>query len=143
MSNKHSINLKSHGFKVTQPRLEILNLFEKNRNNHFSPDNIYSELKGSGSAIGIATVYRILNQFENAGIINKLTLNNSQVMYELNQGEHHDHMICMKCDNIIEFYNDEIEILQEKIARSVGAKIIDHSLNLYIECSECIKKGNN
>ena len=137
--NSHESNLKKLGFKVTQPRLEILQLFEKNKSKHLSTDNVHSILKSKGSTIGIATVYRILNQFEVAGIINSLKINSDNVMYELNHGNHHDHIICVKCDKIQEFYNSDIEELQNKISESFGAKLIDHSLNLFVECENCRK----
>jgi Fur family ferric uptake transcriptional regulator len=138
MSSQH-LDLKEFGFKITQPRLEILKLFEKNKNKHLSPDDVFSELKSQGSGTGIATVYRVLGQFESAGIINRLKLDNDQVMYELNQGDHHDHIICVQCNTIQEFCNDEIEELQKRIVESIGAEIIDHSLNIYVKCKNCRK----
>ncbi|MED7818942.1 MULTISPECIES: Fur family transcriptional regulator [unclassified Francisella] len=139
MSSKN-FDLKKFGFKVTQPRLEILKLFEENLDKHFSADDVFSELKSQGSSTGIATVYRVLGQFESAGIISRLKLDGDQVMYELNQGDHHDHMICIECNEIQEFYNEEIEKLQKQIVESVGAEIIDHNLNIYVRCKSCLKK---
>ncbi|MED7787828.1 Fur family transcriptional regulator [Francisella sp. 19X1-34] len=138
--NSKNLDLKKFGFKITQPRLEILKLFEENLDKHFSADDIFSELKSQKSTTGIATVYRVLGQFESAGIINRLKLDNDQVMYELNQGGHHDHIICIECNEIQEFYNEEIENLQRQIAESFGAELIDHSLNLYVKCKSCRKK---
>ncbi|API87589.1 Fur family transcriptional regulator [Francisella uliginis] len=139
MSPKN-FDLKKFGFKVTQPRLEILKLFEENLEKHFSADDVFSELKSQGSSTGIATVYRVLGQFESAGIVSRLKLDNDQVMYELNQGSHHDHIICIECNEIQEFYNEEIEKLQKQIAESFGAELIDHSLNLYVKCKSCREK---
>jgi len=140
MSSKIT-NLKELGLKITQPRVEILKLFEDNKDAHLSPDDVFSKLKAQGSSTGIATVYRVLAQFESAGIINRLKLDNDQVMYELDQGEHHDHIICLQCGNIEEFYSEEIERLQEQIVKNMGAKMVDHSLNIYVkECKACPKK---
>ena len=138
MSDRH-FDLKKFGFKVTQPRLEILKLFEENKDKHLSPDGVFSKLKSQGSGTGIATVYRVLGQFEAAGIINRLKLDSDQVMYELNQGDHHDHIICIQCNSIQEFYNGEIEELQKRIVESIGAEIVDHSLNIYVKCKKCRK----
>ncbi|WP_150467550.1 Fur family transcriptional regulator [Francisella sp. SYW-9] len=138
--DSQNLDLKKFGFKITQPRLEILKLFEENLDKHFSADDIFSELKSQGSTTGIATVYRVLGQFESAGIINRLKLDNDQVMYELNQGGHHDHIICVECGEIQEFYNEEIEKLQKQIVESFGAELIDHNLNLYVKCKSCREK---
>ncbi|KEI34907.1 ferric uptake regulation protein FUR [Francisella sp. W12-1067] len=138
--NSKNLDLKEFGFKITQPRLEILKLFEKNKDKHLSPDDVFSKLKSQGSSIGIATVYRVLGQFESAGIINRLKLDNEQVMYELNQGDHHDHIICIKCNKIQEFYSEEIEKLQKQIVESLDAEIIDHNLNIYVKCKACRRK---
>lgn len=136
--NSQNLDLKELGFKVTQPRLEILKLFEENKDDHLSPDDVFSKLKAQGSGTGIATVYRVLSQFEAAGIITRLKLDNDQVMYELNQGDHHDHLICLQCGNIEEFYNEEIEKLQEQIVKNFGAEMVDHSLNIYVKkCKSC------
>ncbi|MGQ4004490.1 Fur family transcriptional regulator [Francisellaceae bacterium CB52] len=140
--NSQHFDLKEFGFKVTQPRLEILKLFNKNKDKHLSPDDVFSKLKSQGSSTGIATVYRVLGQFESVGIINRLKLENDQVMYELNQGDHHDHIICIQCNSIQEFYNDEIEELQKRIVESVGGEIVDHSLNIYVTCKDCRGKNN-
>ncbi|WP_041263886.1 Fur family transcriptional regulator [Francisella salina] len=138
----NSYNLKEFGFKVTQPRIEILKLFEENKDRHLSPDDVFSKLKSQGSSTGIATVYRVLNQFESAGIINKLKLDSDQVMYELNQGDHHDHIICIECNEIQEFYNEKIEKLQKEVVKSMGAEMVDHSLNIYIKCYKNCKNKN-
>ena len=139
MSSQH-FDLKEFGFKVTQPRLEILKLFEKNEDKHLSPDDVFSKLRSQGSSsTGIATVYRVLGQFESVGIINRLKLDNNQVMYELNQGDHHDHIICIQCNSIQEFYNEEIEELQKRIVELIDAEIVDHSLNIYVKCKKCRK----
>jgi Fur family ferric uptake transcriptional regulator len=139
MGSKY-LDLKEFGFKVTQPRLEILKLFEKNKDKHLSPDDVFSKLKSQGSSTGIATVYRVLGQFESAGIINRLKLDNDQVMYELNQGDHHDHIICVQCGKIQEFFSEKIEELQKQIVESIGADIIDHNLNIYVKCKNCLNK---
>lgn len=127
--------LRELGFKATQPRLKILKLFENYQDEHFTADEIYERLKAEN--IGIATVYRVLNQFEAVGLINRLKLDNDQIKYELNDGQHHDHIICVKCGTIQEFCNEELKKLQEKIVQNFNAKIIDYSLNIYVECKSC------
>ena len=130
--------LKELGFKVTQPRLTVLKLFENNPKKHLTADKVFDLVKSDN--IGIATVYRILNQFESAGLINRLKLDNGQVKYELNDGTHHDHIICLKCGNIEEFYSEEIESLQEQIVKKFNAEMVDHSLNIYVKkCRACPK----
>ena len=131
-------SLKEYGLKITQPRVEILKLFEDFPNKHFTIDEISTNLKKS---IGIATIYRVLNQFESIGLINKLKLDDEQVRYELNTGEHHDHIICIKCNKIIEFYDEELENHQKQIVKKFNAKLIDHSLNIYVECENCYNKN--
>ena len=134
-------NLKEYGLKVTQPRVEILKLFEDFPNKHFTIDEISNSLKKNST--GIATIYRVLNQFESIGLINKLKLDDEQVRYELNTGEHHDHIICIKCNKIIEFYDEKLEKLQEKIVKRFNAKLIDHNLNIYVECENCLNNKKN
>lgn len=125
-------NLRKVGLKVTQPRKLILDLLEETDNKHVTADDIYRVLMQSGEDIGLATIYRVLNQFESAGLVVKHNFEGGQAFYELDSGSHHDHMICVETGKVIEFTNEEIEILQARIAAEHGYDIEDHSLVLYV-----------
>ena len=125
-------NLRKVGLKVTQPRKRILDLLEETVNKHMTADDIYRVLMQAGDDIGLATVYRVLNQFEGAGLVVKHNFEGGQAYYELDSGEHHDHMVCIETGKVIEFSNDEIERLQAKIAAEHGYEIEDHSLVIYV-----------
>ena len=125
-------NLRKVGLKVTQPRKRILDLLEDAENKHMTADDIYRVLMRAGDDIGLATVYRVLNQFEAAGLVVKHNFEGGQAYYELDSGEHHDHMVCIETGKVIEFSNDEIERLQAKIAAEHGYEIEDHSLVIYV-----------
>ena len=125
-------NLRKVGLKVTQPRKRILDLMEETANKHMTADDIYRVLMRAGDDIGLATVYRVLNQFEAAGLVVKHNFEGGQAYYELDSGEHHDHMVCVETGKVLEFSNDEIERLQAKIAAEHGYEIVDHSLVIYV-----------
>ena len=125
-------NLRKAGLKVTQPRKLILELLDESRNRHLTADDIYRELIKAGEDIGLATVYRVLNQFEAAGLVVKHNFEGGQAYYELDSGEHHDHMVCVETGKVIEFSNSEIERLQAEIAAEHGYDIEDHSLVIYV-----------
>ena len=125
-------NLRKVGLKVTQPRKLILDLLEETSNKHVTADDIYRVLMKAGEDIGLATVYRVLNQFESAGLVVKHNFEGGQAYYELDAGEHHDHMVCVETGKVIEFSNDEIERLQAQIAEDHGYDIEDHSLVIYV-----------
>ncbi len=125
-------NLRKAGLKVTQPRKLILNLLEDADNKHVTADDIYRVLMRAGEDIGLATVYRVLHQFESAGLVVKHNFEGGQAYYELDSGPHHDHMVCVETGKVIEFSNDEIEKLQAEIAAAHGYEIEDHSLVLYV-----------
>lgn len=125
-------NLRDAGLKVTQPRMRILELLERRRFKHMSADDIYRALVEAGEDIGLATVYRVLNQFEAAGLVVKHNFEGGQAFYELDHGDHHDHMVCVETGKVIEFVNEEIERLQHEIAAAEGYEIEDHSLVLYV-----------
>ena len=125
-------NLRKAGLKVTQPRKLILNLLEDADNKHVTADDIYRVLMRAGEDIGLATVYRVLHQFESAGLVVKHNFEGGQAYYELDSGPHHDHMVCVETGKVIEFSNDEIEKLQSEIAAAHGYEIEDHSLVLYV-----------
>ena len=125
-------NLRKVGLKVTQPRKRILDLLEETVNKHMTADDIYRVLMQAGDDIGLATVYRVLNQFEAAGLVVKHNFEGGQAYYELDSGIHHDHMVCIETGKVIEFSNDEIERLQAEIAAEHGYEIEDHSLVIYV-----------
>lgn len=125
-------NLKQAGLKVTHPRKRILEILEGKRNKHLTADDIYRCLLDANEEIGLATVYRVLNQFESAGLVEKHNFESGQAYYELDSGEHHDHMVCVETGNVVEFISEEIEAAQKKIADAHGYDIEDHSLVIYV-----------
>jgi Fur family ferric uptake transcriptional regulator len=127
-----SQDLRKVGLKVTHPRLRILALLEEARPRHMTAEDIYRALMGVGDEIGLATVYRVLTQFEAAGLVLKHNFEGGQAVYELDRGEHHDHMVDIESGKVIEFSSNEIEALQEKIAAEHGYEIEEHSLVLYV-----------
>jgi Fur family ferric uptake transcriptional regulator len=130
-------DLKSAGLKVTLPRLKILEVLEKSPNHHLSAEDIYRVLIEQNEEVGVATIYRVLSQFEESGIVQKLNFENNQAVYELCGLEHHDHLVCVKCNKIIEFQDDVIEQHQLQIAKKYGFELTDHSLYLYGLCKNC------
>ena len=129
MDNK---SLRKVGLKVTQPRMRILELLEDRRHKHLTADDIYRALAGENEDIGLATVYRVLSQFEAAGLVIKHNFEGGQAYYELDSGKHHDHMVCVETGKVTEFVSEEIERLQEEIAAKHGYTIEDHSLVMYV-----------
>lgn len=129
-------DLKKAGLKATLPRLRILELFETSRQKHMSAEEVYKTLLDSGEDVGLATVYRVLTQFEAAGLIIRHNFDSGHSVYELNAGGHHDHMVCIRTGKVIEFESEEIEKLQKKIADKHGYKLEDHSLVLYVSPKE-------
>ncbi len=137
-------DLKTIGLKATLPRLRILELFEKSEIRHLAAEDVYKKLVGEGTDTGLATVYRVLTQFEQAGLLTRHHFESGKAVYELNQGGHHDHLVCLQCGHVEEFYDAEIEKRQEKIAMERGFRIHDHSLHIYADCSktDCPHKSN-
>lgn len=125
--------LRKAGLKITLPRLKILEILEGARSRHLSAEDIYKDLLGSGEDIGLATVYRVLTQFESAGLVTRHNFEGGHSVFELDDGDHHDHMVCVETGDVIEFVNDEIEKLQHDIAEQYGYELIDHSLVLYVK----------
>ena len=125
--------LRKAGLKVTLPRLKILEILASKEQRHLSAEDIYKELLDTGEDIGLATVYRVLTQFESAGLVTRHNFEGGHSVFEVDEGEHHDHMVCVESGDVIEFMNDEIERLQEEIAREHGYELIDHSLVLYVK----------
>lgn len=130
-------DLKSAGLKVTLPRLKILEVLEKSPNHHLSAEDIYRALIEQHEEVGVATIYRVLTQFEESGIVNKLNFENNLSVYELSNVDHHDHLFCVKCNEIVEFQDDVIESHQLQIAKQHGFQLTDHSLYLYGLCRRC------
>lgn len=129
-------DLKNIGLKATLPRLKILNLFEESSVRHLSADDVYRQLLSEGDDVGLATVYRVLTQFEQAGLLIRHHFEGDKAVYELNQGGHHDHLVCMQCGRVEEFYDEQIEQRQKTIAQERGFAIHDHSLYLYVDCTK-------
>lgn len=127
-----SQDLRNAGLKVTQPRMRILEILEQARPRHMTAEDIYRTLIEHGDDIGLATVYRVLTQFEAAGLVMKHNFEGGQAVFELDRGEHHDHMVCTETGKVIEFFSEEIERLQHEIAEKHGYTIEDHSLVLYV-----------
>ncbi|KGI78199.1 ferric iron uptake transcriptional regulator [Oleiagrimonas soli] len=138
--DQESLELRKAGLKVTHPRMRILHLFEESPRRHLTAEDIYRQLLDSQEDIGLATVYRVLTQFEAAGILIKHNFEGGQAVFELDRGQHHDHMIDVDSGKVIEFVSDEIEKLQHEIAERHGYEIQDHSLVLYVRSKGSKKK---
>ncbi|KHD05814.1 Fur family transcriptional regulator [Candidatus Thiomargarita nelsonii] len=136
-----SKNLKKVGLKATLPRLRILQLLENNQQRHMTAEDVYKALLHSGEDVGLATVYRVLTQFEAAGLVIRHHFEDGLSVFELNEGKHHDHLLCVKCGAIVEFVDNVIEKQQRAIARQHGFDITEHCLYLYGICSKCQKKS--
>jgi Fur family ferric uptake transcriptional regulator len=124
--------LRKAGLKITLPRLKILEILAGADNRHLSAEDIYKVLLDSGEEIGLATVYRVLTQFEAAGLVTRHNFEGGHSIFELDDGEHHDHMVCVETGEVVEFFSDEIEKLQHEVAEKHGFELIDHSLVLYV-----------
>ena len=139
--NNNIAQLKDSGLKVTGPRLKILDLFEQRPEAHLSAEDVYRLLLEDESDIGVATIYRVLTQFEQAEILIRHHFETGKAVYELNRGGHHDHIVCVKCNQVTEFFDPRIEEIQEQIAVERGYKIVDHSLYMYGVCADCQAKA--
>jgi len=126
--------LRNQGLKVTVPRLKVLDLFKHSPDRHLTAEDVYRKLLDEHSDVGLATVYRVLTQFEQAGLLQRTHFEGGKAVYELNEGTHHDHLVCLQCGRVEEFYDSEIEKRQQKIARDRGFQIHDHSLHIYADC---------
>jgi Fur family ferric uptake transcriptional regulator len=133
---RDSHDLKNAGLKVTMPRLKILNLFENSAVRHLTAEDVYRLLLTEGEDVGLATVYRVLTQFETAGLLVRHHFEGDKSIFELNQGHHHDHLVCLQCGKVEEFCDPDIEKRQEKIARERGFAIREHSLYLFADCTK-------
>jgi Fur family ferric uptake transcriptional regulator len=125
--------LRKAGLKITLPRLKILEILESAEGRHLSAEDIYKQLLGSGEDIGLATVYRVLTQFESAGLVTRHNFEGGHSVFELDDGDHHDHMVCVDTGEVTEFVSEEIERLQHEIAERYGYELVDHSLVLYVK----------
>jgi Fur family ferric uptake transcriptional regulator len=131
--------IKEAGLKVTRPREKILAALERSGRRHLSAEDLYKELLSSGDDIGLATVYRVLTQFEAAGLVNRRQFETGQSVFELNSGDHHDHIVCIRCNRVVEFADPWFEERQSAIAARHGFQIQDHSLVIYGICDDCAK----
>jgi Fur family ferric uptake transcriptional regulator len=129
-------NLKTIGLKATAPRLRILELFGKSTVRHLSAEDVYRLLMSEGLDVGLATVYRVLTQFEQAGLLKRHHFESGKAVFELNDSSHHDHLVCLQCGRVEEFYDAEIEKRQGRIAKERGFAIRDHALALYADCTK-------
>jgi Fur family ferric uptake transcriptional regulator len=125
--------LRKAGLKVTLPRVKILQILESSEQRHLSAEDVYKELLDAGEDVGLATVYRVLTQFETAGLVERHNFDGGHSVFELDRGDHHDHMVCIETGNVIEFHNQQIEDLQQEIAAEHGYDLTGHSLVLYVK----------
>ncbi len=141
----NSKNLKNIGLKATYPRLKILDLFQSSDQRHLTAEDVYRALMNDGMDIGLATVYRVLTQFEQAGLLERHYFESGKAVFELNEGGHHDHLVCMQCGKVEEFFDAEIEKRQNAIAEERGFKLRDHALYLYADCTRdhCPNRNEN
>ena len=128
--------LKSTGLKATIPRLKILEVFQRSSQRHMSAEDVFKVLLLENSDVGLATVYRVLTQFEQASILSRSQFEGGKSVYELNEGQHHDHLVCLDCGKVEEFYDPEIESRQQAVAQAKGFTITDHALSLYARCTK-------
>ena len=128
--------LKSSGLKATLPRIKILDVFQNTAQRHMTAEDVYKALLLEGADIGLATVYRVLMQFEQAGILSRNHFESGKAVFELNEGKHHDHLVCLDCGKVEEFYDAEIEKRQKNIAHARGFELQDHALALYAVCTK-------
>jgi Fur family ferric uptake transcriptional regulator len=132
-----STQIKQAGLKVTLPRVKILKILESSDKRHLNAEDVYRTLLENGEDIGLATVYRVLTQFEGAGLVCRHHFEGGQSVFELNRGGHHDHLVCIKCGRVVEFMEEAIEERQKAIAREHGFTLEDHSLVIYGVCRKC------
>ena len=132
MSNAEE--LKSSGLKATLPRIKILEVFQHATRRHMTAEDVYKALLTDGADIGLATVYRVLMQFEQAGLLSRSHFESGKSVFELNEGQHHDHLVCLTCGRVEEFFDPEIEVRQRAVAQAKGFELQDHALSLYGNC---------
>jgi len=135
-----NVDLKKAGLKATAPRIKILEILEENKMRHVSAEDVYRALLEMEEEVGLATVYRVLTQFEAAGLVTRHHFEGGHSLFELNVGEHHDHLMCVQCGCVDEFIDETIEERQRLVAERAGYKMTDHSLCIYGVCAKCQKK---
>ncbi|MFO7604352.1 MAG: ferric iron uptake transcriptional regulator [Gammaproteobacteria bacterium] len=136
-----SEDLKKRGLKATVPRMKILSFLESSKVRHMSAEDVYKALLEAGEEIGLATVYRVLTQFETAGLVSRHHFEGGNSVFEIERGQHHDHILCVKCGQVDEFMDETIEVRQRKIAEEKGYAMTDHALYIYGVCPACQKKS--
>lgn len=130
-------DIKDAGLKITLPRVKILQILESSNIHHMSAEDVYKALLTNGEEIGLATVYRVLTQFEDAGLVVRHNFEGGHSVFEVATEEHHDHIVCVKCGRVEEFHDDEIEARQRSVANNLGFELTDHNLNMYGLCPDC------
>ena len=139
----HADELKNSGLKATLPRIKVLEMFQKTTQRHMSAEDVFKMLLAEGADVGLATVYRVLMQFEQAGILSRTHFETGKAVFELNEGKHHDHLVCLDCGRVEEFFDAEIEKRQHAVAHARGFELQEHALALYASCTKknCPYKG--
>jgi Fur family ferric uptake transcriptional regulator len=132
----HAEELKSSGLKATLPRIKILEVFQNSTQRHLTAEDVFKVLLAEGADVGLATVYRVLMQFEQAGLLSRNHFETGKSVFELNEGKHHDHLVCMDCGRVEEFFDAEIEKRQRAVAQARGFELQEHSLSLYAACTK-------
>jgi Fur family transcriptional regulator, ferric uptake regulator len=132
----HADELKSSGLKATLPRIKVLEVFQRTAQRHMTAEDVFKSLLSEGADVGLATVYRVLMQFEQAGLLTRSHFESGKSVFELNEGQHHDHLVCLTCGRVEEFYDAEIETRQRAVALARGFDLQDHSLALYAACTK-------
>ena len=132
----HADELKSNGLKATLPRIKVLEMFQTSTRRHMSAEDVFKMLLAEGADVGLATVYRVLMQFEQAGILSRNHFESGKAVFELNEGKHHDHLVCVDCGRVEEFFDAEIEKRQRGVAQTRGFELQDHALALYAACTK-------
>jgi Fur family ferric uptake transcriptional regulator len=140
---KHADELKSSGLKATLPRIKILEIFQRSERRHLTAEDVFKTLLTEEADIGLATVYRVLMQFEQAGLLSRSNFESGKSVFELNEGHHHDHLVCLDCGRVEEFFDAQIETRQREVATERGFALQEHSLSLYARCTkaECPHRG--
>ena len=140
---KHADELKSSGLKATLPRIKILEIFQQTTRRHMTAEDVYKALLLEGADIGLATVYRVLMQFEQAGLLSRSNFESGKAVFELNEGQHHDHLVCLDCGRVEEFFDAQIEQRQRDVTVARGFELQEHSLALYARCTKvnCEHRG--
>jgi len=131
--------LRNAGLKVTTPRLKVLKILEQQDQHHVSAEDVFNTLVSHGEDVGLATVYRVLTQFEAAGLVKRHNFEGGHSVFELDDGKHHDHLVCVSCGKVVEFIDEEIERLQEQVAEKLGFELTDHNHTIYGVCPGCQK----